>query len=260
MSVSNTVSRLLLPALLLSASAASAQTPTTYRLGLRAGLNRANVTLQGPERSVYPTYTTEQHKSALLGGQLGVVLEAARGPLALQTGLLFSQKGTVIHGFLSTPSPDRPQYNLYRDGRTQARYHWLELPLNVVYSPGRSGLQLFAGPYVAVGVGGKAATVIHNSSDDPNQLVVPTTRFTDKIEYGPGEPDNGTISIRGYYSRRFDAGFNAGIGYRRGPVQVQLGYGLGLVNLYQLEGTEQPSIQGGYNRGAQLTGTYFFGQ
>ncbi|MCC3155979.1 PorT family protein [Hymenobacter sp. 15J16-1T3B] len=254
---STTVFRLLAPALLLSATAASAQ--TTYRLGLRAGLNRANVTQQVPDQNTSLTYSGTQQKSARLAGQFGVVLEAARGPLALQTGLLFSQKGTVIRSQVTLTSFDSPQYNLYRDGRTVARYHWLELPLNVVYSPGRSGLQLFAGPYVAVGVGGKAATVIHNSSNDPTQQVVPTTRFTDKIEYGPSEAGNGTLSIRGYYSRRLDAGFNAGIGYRRGPVQLQLGYGLGLLNLYQSSVTDQPSIQGGYNRVAQLTGTYFLG-
>lgn len=46
---------------------------------------------------------------------------------------------------------------------------------------------------------------------------------------------------------------------RRRPTQLQLGYSYGLINLHESEVTDQPSLQGGYNRVAQLTGTYFFG-
>lgn len=253
------VPRLILPALVLAATAASAQ--TTYRLGVRAGLNRANVTQEAPNRNDYPGFTFSQQKTARFSGQLGVIAEAARGPLALQTGLVFSHKGTVIHGQLTMPSSINPQYTLSRDGRTVARYHWLEVPLNLVYSPGKSGLQLFAGPYVAIGVGGNAATVIDNRSEDPAVPVQEAvTRYTDVIEYGPQKPESGPIrlSARGYYSKRFDAGINAGIGYRRGPMQLQLGYGYGLVHLLEFS-DGATNIQGGYNRVAQLTGTYFFG-
>ena len=59
-------------------------------------------------------------------------------------------------------------------------------------------------------------------------------------------------------ARRLDAGLNAGVGYRAGPVQVQLGYGLGLLN-------QQPSkapafhddLPAYYQRVVQLTATYF---
>ena len=34
-------------------------------------------------------------------------------------------------------------------------------------------------------------------------------------------------------NRRLDAGVNFGLGYRKGPLQVQIGYGLGLRNLHQ---------------------------
>lgn len=261
MPTSSTVSRLILPALLLAATTASAQ--TTYRLGVRAGLNRATVTKEVPDRIDQPDFFYTQRKSARFTGQIGVIAEAARGPLALQTGLLFAQKGTVIRGSLTQDSFANPTlYKLYRDGRTVVSYHWLEVPLNVVYSPGKSGLQLFAGPYVAVGVGGKAVSVIDNRSEDPALPVLePVTRYTDVIEYGSQKPSSGPLrlSTRGYYSKRFDAGINAGVGYRRGPVQVQLGYGYGLINLYEHGVIDQPSIQGGYNRVAQLTGTYFFG-
>lgn len=261
MSASFSLSRLILPALVLAATTASAQ--TTYRLGVRAGLNRATVTKEVPDRIEHTDFFYTQRKSARFTGQFGVIAEAARGPLALQTGLLFAQKGAINSVSLTQQSFANPTlYKLYRDGRTVVSYHWLEVPLNVVYSPGKSGLQLFAGPYVAIGVGGKATSVFDNRSEDPALPVLEAvTRYTDVIEYGPQKPSSGPIrlSTRGYYSKRFDAGFNAGIGYRRGPMQVQLGYGYGLINLYEHEVTDQPSIQGGYNRVAQLTGTYFFG-
>lgn len=65
-------------------------------------------------------------------------------------------------------------------------------------------------------------------------------------------------------NRRLDAGINVEIGYRKGPLQVQLGYSLGLRNLHQ-SNPYQPYNHGydfsqdaTYNRVAQLTGTYFF--
>ncbi|AWM32716.1 hypothetical protein [Hymenobacter nivis] len=82
-------------------------------------------------------------------------------------------------------------------------------------------------------------------------LPSPTVDFDDKISYGPGAN-----------SRRFDAGVNFGVGYRQGPLQVQLGYGLGLRNSHQGNGTvfygHNFNADAAYNRVAQLTGTYFF--
>ena len=64
-------------------------------------------------------------------------------------------------------------------------------------------------------------------------------------------------------NRRLDAGVNFGIGYRTSPLQVQLGYGLGLRNLHQPDGeiyykySRNFNADTAYNRVAQLTGTYF---
>lgn len=54
--------------------------------------------------------------------------------------------------------------------------------------------------------------------------------------------------------RRLDFGVNAGLGYRRGPLQLQAGYGYGLRNLRSIDGGSS------YNRVAQLTATYFWGK
>lgn len=244
----------LLVAFLLSAAAASAQ--TTYRLGVRAGGNLANTTERGTARNINNS-SSSSSKSPIVSGQVGVVLEAARGNFAFQPALLFSQKGTKIKAVNSYADP-ATGYEFRQEGQTTVRYSWLEMPLNVVYTvPGETGLQVFAGPYVAVGVGGRAKTVINNSTTAPGVYTEPITSYSSKITYGPDETKGSTASIRNFYSQRFDTGFNVGLGYRRGPVQVQAGYGVGLVNLYSSKAGGD-NEQSGYNRVAQLTGTYFF--
>ncbi len=233
-------------ALLSSAAPASAQ--TTYRLGLRGGLNRALTTLDGASNGIDGFTNISADKSAIYAWQAGVVLEASFGKLAFQPALLFSQKGERFH--TATSSRDTG-FAFYTDQTSTNRYNWLEIPLNVVYTlHGDHGLQLFAGPYVALAVGGnqkgttlRANAVAKFASQD----------FNDQVAYG-ADTNN----------RRLDAGVNFGVGYRQGPLQVQLGYGLGLRNLHQADGSllydygHNFNADAAYNRVAQLTGTYFF--
>ena len=59
-------------------------------------------------------------------------------------------------------------------------------------------------------------------------------------------------------ARRFDAGLTAGVGYRVGPLQMQLGYGLGLINQQPEKAPAfRDDLPAYYQRVAQLTATYF---
>ncbi len=195
-------------------------------------------------------YYYSASKSGIYAWQAGAVLEMAFRQFALQPTLVFSQKGeqfdgaTFISGFAGVSSTEISTVN---------RYNWLELPVNVVYTLHR--FQVFAGPYVALGVGGRQ----HGTSwaASPYGRYGPYN-FDEKIRYG-SDTEN----------RRLDAGVNFGLGYRKGPLQVQLGYGLGLRNLHQHPETNYVLYDYGqlnhnfnadraYNRVAQLTGTYFF--
>lgn len=238
-----------LAALLLSVTAASAQ--TAFRLGLRGGLNRALTTV-APESNFSSVTFTEASagKSSIFAWQAGVVAEARFGKFALQPGLLFSQKG---ERFTTTFTSEGYGFTSSQQDVT-SRYNWLELPLNLVYtSHGDHGIQVFAGPYLALGVGGRRRGTSYFSA--LNVKTAPQD-INKTIAYGSGTPN-----------QRLDAGFNVGVGYRQGPVQVQLGYGLGLRNLHSTDGIEYPlggglyhNFQGdaAYNRVVQLTGTYFF--
>ncbi|MVN78623.1 outer membrane beta-barrel protein [Hymenobacter sp. HMF4947] len=238
---------LLLAALLLSAATATAQ--TTFRLGLRGGANRAATTLAAASNTSETFFSISADKAAIYGWQAGVAAEVAFGKWALQPALVFSQKGEKFHTVIASRDSGFPSL---ADQTSTNRYNWLELPLNLVYTMhGDHGLQLFAGPYVALGVGGRAkGSALFNSSG----ILGPHTQaIDDQINYGT-DTNN----------RRLDAGINFGIGYRQGPVQVQVGYGLGLRNLHQTSGDEVADrihnfgADAAYNRVAQLTGTYFF--
>ena len=123
------------------------------------------------------------------------------------------------------------------------------MPVNVVYT--LHGFQVFAGPYVALGVGGRQHGTISGFS--PYYIKFIPQCVDEKVAYGP-DTNN----------RRLDAGVNFGIGYQWGPLQVQLGYGLGLWNLHQ-DNSFQLYNHGhdfdqdaAHNRVMQMTGTYFF--
>ena len=195
-------------------------------------------------------FTSSADKSPIYAWQAGVVLEVNYGKFAFQPAIAFSQKGekintTETYGDFGVHTTEKISSN---------RYDWLELPLNVVYTlHSDHGLQLFAGPYVAVAVGGRqrgTSSVTCPFYGGPQQKPTPVA-FDNDMTYGPGTEN-----------RRLDAGLNFGVGYRQGPLQVQLGYGLGLRNLRQGNDTvfygHNFSADAAYNRVAQLTGTYFF--
>ena len=224
----------------LGTTAASAQ--TSFHFGVRAGGNlaRETQTTAGPR---FVNYATDEKVGPRLAEQVGVVAEARFGRLAFQPALLFSQKGSRNTVTFSSSSPGFTPYDYY-SSQNITRTNWLEMPLNFVYTPAVDhGFQVFAGPYVGLGLGGQqiSAGYLTSSSGAARQ------DFSTERPLSFGE--NGTY-------RRFDFGFNAGLGYRRGPLQLQAGYGYGLRNL------RNPFPVGGssYNRVAQLTATYFWGK
>jgi len=239
-----------LPAIvLLAAATASAQTKPTFSLGVRGGANFARTTVDPASNQIGFASSTATTKSGIAAWQAGIVLNASFGKLALQPALLFSQKGEQLH------------YEQYQGGfagsygyevASTSRTNWLELPLNIVYTPRSThGLQVLAGPYVALGVGGRQCGTV--SGNNPVGIVgYYSYPINERISYGSGTGN-----------RRFDAGLNFGLGYRQGPAQVQLSYSLGLVNLHS-RGADYPATGAyydfyqAYNRVLQLTGTYFF--
>ena len=250
---------LLLAAGLLS-SAAQAQ--STFEFGPRLGLNYSTMTSSGVPGPF------AQETKYVTGVQVGATLNLGFSEkVAFQPSLLFSQKGAQLIGTFTDNSS--PPYKTTVKVTATPTLSYLELPLNVVYTAGGTeGFQLFGGPYVAAGVGGSGTGTIDVTSTDPDVLRgggVGSYPATLVVEYGDQQnPNTNNTSSAGNLSgtitvRRFDAGLNAGIGYRVGPFQAQLGYGLGLVNFVPKDTNGQDTGSKGYHRAFQLSANYFLG-
>jgi len=278
------------------AAAPAARAQTTVSLGLRLGGNLASrsgtdpaVTLTSGNGTSITNAKQDYRRSALLAPQFGAVLDVRFGKLAVQPAVLFSQKGVDQRLDVTSTNTFSPGGGFFTTTTTSDQYHtvsrpnYLEIPINLVYTSGTDhGFQLFGGPYVAFGMGGRAEYTNEGSTKSSSggfgggssnsYYNFSTTLFQYKDDF-PGPSASLVSSSPGPYSafptpfvassgfavaRRFDAGLNAGVGYRRGPLQVQLGYGLGLINQQPGKANfHRDDLPAYYQRVAQLTATYF---
>ncbi|MCB2407264.1 porin family protein [Hymenobacter lucidus] len=219
----------LLAAALVVAGATSAQAQITF--GPRVGLNVANVATDLPGSIEIDTKT-------IFAPQIGLTLNAQFGNLSVQPSLLFSQKGYKIE-------EDEDDYSY----KATARLSYAEIPVNLVYTTGGTeGFQVFAGPYAGFGIGGKAKF----EEDDNGQK----SSGEDKIKFASKEGD----ADKTEYYRALDFGLNAGVGYKAGALQAQLGYGLGLSNLVPNDEDDKDPEYKLKNRVFHLSISYFFGE
>lgn len=247
--------------LLAAAGAARAQSPLSF--GPRLGLNLSSVLQSGA-----PSGGFSQDTKSVIGVQVGLTVNVGLTPsLSFQPSLLFSQKGAEFSGAQTDASS--PPYKTSFSATARVKLNYLELPLNLVYAPnGTEGFQLFAGPYLAAGVGGGGSFTAKIESNDPAVLAAGyvntypgslTVEYADKQNDNANGGNNPTALSFTYTARRFDAGLNAGVGYRVGPFQAQLGYGLGLVSFVPKDAAGNDTGSKGRHRGVQLCANYFFG-
>jgi hypothetical protein len=230
--------------------------------GARLGGNLATATFNSLDALAGSGIAIDYTKSPIVAPQLGLAVNMQWGNWAFQPALLFSQKGLKQS---VTANIDNSGYSFREEINTTSRINYLELPLNVVYTTGGdNGFQVFAGPYVAVGVGGKATYSESVTSSGPNGV---TDEYSDSGSAGYtfanefADPNSAGGNSTGIFAtaRRFDAGITGGVGYRVGPIQAQLGYSLGLVNAQpDYPASYQTANETGYHRSLQLTATYFF--
>lgn len=229
-----------LAGLLLTASAAQAQVTFGPRLGLN--LSTVAADFKDADDELDPKYR--------IGGQVGVALNAQFGKLAFQPALMVSQKGFTAKEKNST---------FYKTTLEQKlRLTYLELPLNLVFTTGGDqGFQVFAGPYVGVGIGGKYAVEGNWTYNDGTIAISGSVDESGDVKYANEYPSSNNSDD--VYFRTIDAGVNVGLGYKINAFQVQLGYGLGLGNIFPKDEDGKDSEDKLRHRGFQLTAGYFFG-
>ncbi|MBF9239881.1 PorT family protein [Hymenobacter sp. BT683] len=220
---------LLLSGLLFAAPQLHAQ--PSFSLGPRVGLNAATShAASGPDDG------SVRYRP---GGEAGLTGSLRFGRFAVQPALLYSQKGYAYHARID-----------YRDGTgfgtadydDRVRLDYLTLPVSLAY--GRradgQGVQVFAGPYLALLLGGRYATTIAVPSNPQ------TARGNISVAKEPGT---------GRVFQRYDAGLQAGLGYRRQALLFQAGYSLGLRAATSF-GDHPPRYA--YNRTFQASLSYLF--
>jgi len=166
------------------------------------------------------------------------------GRFALQPALLFAQKGYKYSTQLDyRTGPNSPPASF--DFTVKQRLNYLTLPVNFVFAPSgtATGPQFFAGPYVSMLLGGNI--------EQGEQPSLPATTTSLRIANEADRYDGPT-------ARRFDAGFQAGLGFRYEGFVLQANYSLGLSNTRPTYTYVAGSSIGAYNRGFQASIGYLF--
>ena len=245
----------------LAGAATTAQAQASFEFGPRLGLNLSTVSNSGTPSGF------NQGTKSIVGVQVGGTLSLGlTEKLAFQPSLLYSQKG--MESTATETDRSETPYITTVTASVTTKFNYLELPLNFVYTVGGAeGFQLFAGPYVAAGLGGSGSYKVNLSSDNPNLApFAGSYPGSVTVEYGDKQNDNSTLGGGTSTSptitvtaRRFDFGLNAGLGYRVGPFQAQLGYGLGLANFVPNDPDGVDTGSKSYHRVFQLSANYFLG-
>ena len=137
--------------------------------------------------------------------------------VSLEPGILFSGKGAKAKTTFTDNSYVSTKFNPY----------YIEVPVNITFNLPldlKSKIFVYAGPYAAIGVGGKSIS----------DLVVGnlTTTVERKIEYDNDNPFTSEQEDAAYYKlKRFDYGINVGAGLMLSNFKLMLNYGHGLAKI-----------------------------
>ena len=214
-----------------------------FSFGVKAGLNVNDVSqsLEDSDDEIATALNTGFH--------IGVVMDyEISESLFFTTGLTYISKG---YSFDLEEGIDDGGGTV--DGSSSATLNYLEIPLHITFKV--SDLQLFAGPYVAIGLNGNFVDDFTITDNLGNTFVVDEESTLKPVfgEVSEGDLEDDEDAFTG-----LDYGFNLGVGYQVGPVLISLGYSLGLNSIvpsYEGEDENDDTIT---NRVISLSGTYMF--
>ena len=162
-------------------------------LGIKGGVNMSN--FYGDELD---------DKNVKIGFHIGLAADYDFAyNSAIQTGLYFTTKGASYTSSFGDAS-----------GELTVNPMYLQIPVHYAYkidvSPG-TRVVLHAGPYAAYGIGGKS-------------------KLSGSVG-GIGAETEGDVFGDDGFLKRFDAGLGLGVGAEFGPLLLDLGWDMGLVNI-----------------------------
>lgn len=186
---------------------------------VQGGLNLSNITTSASGGT--------QQNNLLTTFNAGIMGRSNKTePIALEAGLLIDGRGAKSNSYLTSST---------NDNYVKATFNplYLELPINfVVRLPLTHNNNIFlnAGPYAAMGIGGK--TKIETS------FLGQKSNSTSTIEFNNDDPTTTQQEDASYDKlKRFDYGVNvgAGIDLRKLLLKVNYGYGLAKINSTQTD-------------------------
>lgn len=188
---------------------------TTAQTYFQGGLNLANITQtnsgQTEKNNILPTFNA----GILARFGLSTTVD-------LESGVLFTGRGSKAETYFNNDAD-------YVKSKFNPLY--VEVPLNLVIKlplAKSSGLFFHAGPYIAVGVGGKSKT---------------ETKFgplyassSSNIKFSNDDPFTSEQDDAAYNKlKRFDFGMNLGAGVRLQHIMLKVNYGLGFAKINSTE-------------------------
>ncbi|GAB2864989.1 porin family protein [Hymenobacter ruber] len=169
------------------------------------------------------------HTAARIGIEVGAVASVSTGHWALQPALLFSQRGFKIDDEYTQESNG---YYSWNSTKNDYCFNYLTLPLSLAYlqRADGQGLQAFAGPYLSLLLGGHYTSTLGYSYRTPHSGGGNSSQTSGAV-VAYANPWPNTVNNDVFYTQRFDAGVQGGLGYGYGRALLHIGYSLGLRNL-----------------------------
>lgn len=213
--------------------------------GIKAGANLSNI------HQDYKYRTDEFGTKMKVGFHIGLISDMPLNEmLSLQPGILFTSKGWNF---------DTDDFNnmIEVDGYRRVSLSYLEIPLNVAFKS--NAFQVYAGPYLAIGIGGK------NKMDYTISFPGKPVTYKDEWKLKPkfGEVKEADLEEGGAWYAGLDYGLNFGLGYTVGSILIQGGYSLGLGNMrpkYEDDSANDRSDHKDSNRVITISVSYLFGK
>ena len=191
---------------------------------LKAGASLTNVTFNEDINTQYPGNFTYGSKAGVVIG-LAAEIPLDSNKFTLQAELLFHQKGYTSR---------------YSDTETSSSYtttlNYLDIPVMARIKLGH--FTLGAGPYFAFGVGGKYKGI--------DSYLSYSAENEGNVKFGK-EPTG--YSGSNLYANAFDFGFVAAAGVKISVIEIDLRYGLGLIDISDHHDLDTRTL----NRSLQLT-------
>lgn len=220
------------------------------KFGVKAGLNLSK-TAQNFKDSDLETKTKLKP-----GFHIGAAVQMGLGnKLGIITGLTFTQKGHSID--MDEIYKDDPTVSA--KGYSRMTINYLELPVSLAIKI--KGFRLMAGPYMTLGIGGKAkwdyeisenGVVVFEDADQDKNI-----KFKNTLGEKEWNDDNSYLSAT-------DIGLNFGAGYDIAGLLLSVNYSIGLSNMNpKVDVSGVPDDSGDYkitNRVLSVGATYFFGK